>query len=162
MTALVAGVGVSSAAHPPVLQVVLTDDATLQEHNREYRDEDQPTDVLSFSYLEGHEAHRDALVHGALAVEEFLDGPWPDDEEPLAGQLLVSLQTLQRRGPVHTGERDAELAFMVIHGLLHVLGHDHAEADDARSMREHERNLMARIGYPLMDSVGSDPEGVEH
>lgn len=162
MAALVASVGASSAAQVPVLQVVLTDDATLQEHNREYLGEDKPTDVLSFSYLEGHEEHRDALVLGEVELEEFLEGPWPEDEDPLVGQVLVSLQTLQARGPVHTGERDAELAFMVIHGLLHVLGHDHAETAEAASMHEHERFLMERIGYPLVDPGEAEPGGQEH
>lgn len=162
MAALVKSVGASSAAQVPVLQVVLTDDATLQEHNREYLGEDKPTDVLSFSYLEGHQPHCEALVRGEVELEEFLEGPWPDDEEPLVGQVLVSLQTLQARGPVHTGERDAELAFMVIHGLLHVLGHDHAESVEADAMREHERILMARVGYPLVDSGGADRGGQEH
>lgn len=162
MTALVATVGAHAGESEPVLQVVLTDDATLQEHNREYRGKDEPTDVLSFSYLEGHEEQCDALVLGEVELEDFLDGPWPDDEEALVGQVLVSLQTLEQRGPVHTGDRDAELAFMIIHGMLHVLGHDHADAEEAARMRGHERALMDRIGYPLVASSGDDPGEEDH
>lgn len=159
--ALVDSVGRCSGTRVPVLQVVLTDDATLQEHNREYRGEDRPTDVLSFSYLEGHEEHCEPLVRGEVDLDGFLEGPWPEDEEPLAGQVLVSLQTLERVGPVHTGGREAELAFMVVHGMLHVLGHDHADDVQSGVMRAFERELMARIGYPLVTAGTDRPGGVE-
>jgi rRNA maturation RNase YbeY len=117
--------------------------------------------VLSFSYLEGHEEHCVALAHGEVDLDGFVEGPWPDDEEPLAGQVLVSLQTLERVGPVHTGEREAELAFMVVHGMLHVLGHDHADDVQSGVMRAFERELMARIGYPLVAVETDSPGGVE-
>ena len=149
----------AGAGRPAVLQVVLTDDATLREHNREYRGVDAPTDVLSFSYLEGHEERADALVDGSVPIEEFLDGPWPEDEDPVVGQVLVSLETLERTGPVHTGDREAELAFMVVHGMLHVLGHDHAEREQTERMRRHERALMDGIGVTLAFAVDDGPEG---
>ena len=161
MVDFLAMLGRSRGTLVPVLQVVLTDDATLREHNRQYRGEDDATDVLSFSYLEGHEDHRDALVRGEVELEDFLDDRSPAEEEPLAGQVLVSLQTLERRGPVHTGDRVAELAFMVVHGALHVLGHDHADAAEAKAMRGFERQFMEQLGYALVDASGGYPEGVQ-
>lgn len=138
--------GVSDPA--AVLQVVLTDDETLRDHNREYRGEDRPTDVLSFSYLEGHEADPDALLPAGVDLTQYLDPPAFEGEERLAGQVLVSLETVCARGPVHTGDLDQEIGFMVVHGLLHVLGFDHFDADEAARMREREVRLMAELGWP--------------
>ena len=133
----------------PVVQFVLTDDATLHEHNRDYRGKDAPTDVLSFSYLEDHEDDADALVDGEVSALDYLDEPVLEDEPPLVGQVLVSLETLIARGPVHGADLDAEVAFMLAHGVLHVLGHDHADDDGASRMQDHERELMARGGFVL-------------
>lgn len=133
----------------PVVQFVLTDDATLHEHNRTYRGKDAPTDVLSFSYLEGHEDEADALVAGEVSALDFLDEPVLEDEPPLVGQVLVSLETLIGRGAVHGVDLDAEVAFMLAHGVLHVLGHDHGDDDEAARMQDHERALMAHGGFAL-------------
>lgn len=149
---LVALVGQVSAG-AVTLQVVLTDDSTLQEHNREYRGLDRPTDVLSFSYLEGHEEHAAALLPEGADLHDYLDPPAFEGEEVIAGQILVSVETVCRRGAVHTEDLDQEMAFMVIHGLLHVLGFDHADEPDLESMRAEEARLMTRIGYPAPGGV---------
>lgn len=134
------------------VQFVLTDDATLQEHNREYRDLDRPTDVLSFSYLGTHEAHAAELLSGSRDVFDFLDDPVTEDEDPLVGQILVSLETLQRRGTVHAADLDGEVAFMLAHGCLHVLGFDHHDEASARAMQAAEVELMRRGGFALAPS----------
>ena len=131
-----------------VLQVVLTDDATLRDHNREYRGEDRPTDVLSFSYLEGAVPDPEALLPAGADLAEYLDPPAFEGDLPLAGQVLVSVETVVSRGPVHTLDLDQEMAFMVIHGLLHVLGFDHYGPEDTGRMRAQEAHLMRRLGYP--------------
>lgn len=130
-----------------ILQVVLTDDSTLREHNREYRGEDRPTDVLSFSYLEGHQNRPEVLLPAGTDLTEYLDPPAFEGEEPLAGQVLISVETVVARGPVHTPDLQQEMAFMVVHGLLHVLGFDHYDEAEARDMRAEEVRLMAELGY---------------
>ena len=138
----------STSAAECELQVVITDDKTLREHNREYRGLDRPTDVLSFSYLENHEGHEESLLPRGADLREYLDPPGIEGEVPLAGQILVSAETVCRRGAVHTGELDQEMAFMVLHGLLHVLGFDHGDESSAAHMRAHETRLMEALGYP--------------
>lgn len=125
-----------------LLEVVLTDDATLEEHNREYRGVDGPTDVLSFSYLEGHEADREELLAGRADPLDYSGGPHPEDEPLLAGQVLVSVPYVRRRGCENAPDLEGEFAFLAVHGLLHVLGFDHAEEDEAEEMRRHEREIM--------------------
>lgn len=138
----------ATSAADCVLQVVITDDETLQEHNRDYRGLDRPTDVLSFSYLEGHEGHEESLLPEGADLHDYLDPPGFPGEVPVAGQILVSAQTVVDRGAVHTEDLDQEMAFMVLHGLLHVLGFDHADSAAASRMHEHERRLMLDLGYP--------------
>ena len=127
-----------------VLQVVLTDDGTLHRHNRDFREVDEPTDVLSFSYLEGHEDHRAALLGGDAEVEPFLTDPHPPGEDVVAGQLLVSVPYVLRRGNVHQDSTEAEMTFMAVHGLLHVLGFDHYDDEGLAEMQNAERELMGR------------------
>jgi probable rRNA maturation factor len=134
-----------------ILQVVLTDDATLLEHNRDYREKDRPTDVLSFSYFDGHQTSRHALLRGEVDASQYLEFCHPD-EEVLAGQILVSLETLQDRGPLHAASLDDELAFMAIHGLLHVLGFDHGTDAEAEEMQALELELMK--AYVSLSDLG--------
>ena len=137
-----------------VLQVVLTDDETLREHNREYRGVDRPTDVLSFSYLEGHETHSEALLPEGADLREYLDPPAFEGEPALAGQVLVSTETVCKRGAVHTESLEQEMAFMVVHGLLHVLGFDHADEQQLARMGAEEDRLMAAMGYSVIRETG--------
>ncbi len=141
-------IAVVSAADA-TLQVVLTDDETLREHNREYRGQDRPTDVLSFSYLQGHEDHASALLPAGADLDDYLDAPAFAGEERLVGQILISGQTVCARGCVHTENLDQEMAFMVVHGLLHVLGFDHAGEDETVCMRSEESRMMVLLGYPV-------------
>lgn len=144
------------ASGDAAVQFVLTDDATLREHNREYRGKDRATDVLSFSYLQGHEAHAAELLAGARDAASFLDDPVVDDEEdPLVGQILVSLETLVRRGAVHANDLDGEVAFMLAHGCLHVIGYDHGDDVAAEAMEAAENELMRRGGFV---SPAGDPD----
>ena len=142
-----------------VLQVVLTDDATLREHNREYRGKDTATDVLSFSYLEDHEAAREELLGGQRDGREFLTDPVIDDEAILAGQILISLATLHARGAVHAADLEGELLFMIVHGSLHVLGFDHLDEAEGQEMEAHERELMARAAGARVSDRENDGGG---
>jgi probable rRNA maturation factor len=138
------------SAVDPVLQVVLTNDETLREHNREYRGLDRPTDVLSFSYLEGHESHAEALLPAGTDLREYLDSPSFEGEPLLVGQILISTETVCERGAVHTAGLDEEMTFMVVHGLLHVLGFDHADEVQTARMGAEEDRLMAALGYSVI------------
>jgi probable rRNA maturation factor len=140
----------STSAEDVVLQVVLTDDETLRQHNRDYRGIDRATDVLSFSYLERHEGLGESLLPAGADLDDYLDPPDFEGEERMGGQILVSVETVATRGPVHTTSLDREMAFMLVHGMLHVLGFDHADDDEAASMRAQEERLMAGLSWPLV------------
>jgi probable rRNA maturation factor len=106
------------------VNVVVGDDEMLQNLNREYRSKDAPTDVLAFSYIEG---------------EEDIDS---DDPDFAIGDIFISLEkaSLQAENAGHTIAR--ELAFLAVHGMLHLIGYDHIEDDEAALMRKKELAVM--------------------
>ena len=106
------------------LSIALVDDATIADMNARYRGESRATDVLSFSLVEGEYAD-----HGGN----------------LLGDVVISVETAARHARrAHRG-LDAEVARLLIHGTLHLLGHDHETDDDARKMRAEERRLWRAI-----------------
>ena len=109
------------------LGILITDDATIHDLNRRYADEDKATDVLSFSLREG---------------EEFVS---PDDTERL-GEVIISLDTAKRQAEEAGRPLEAEVAYLLVHGILHLLGYDHAEPEEARRMREREEALVEGTG----------------
>lgn len=105
------------------LGILVTDDEQVRELNRKYAGEDRATDVLSFSLLEG---------------EEFVS---PDDVTRL-GEVIISYPTAEGQASEAGHSVADEVAHLLVHGILHLLGYDHAEADDERKMRAREDDLL--------------------
>jgi len=105
----------------PVLELnlLLTDDKRIHELNRVYRGIDQPTDVLSFSQIEGN--------------REFV--PAPSGRLAL-GDVIVSVETARRQAAEQGHALDAELRHLAVHGALHLLGYDH-ETDEDEARMDH-------------------------
>ncbi len=110
------------------LSVAVTTDDEIHALNRRYADEDKPTDVLSFSQEEG---------------ESFVA---PPDEPRHLGDVIISLETAERQASEAGHDLDAEMAHLLAHGILHLLGYDHAAADEEREMRDRERAVLAKAG----------------
>ena len=106
------------------LSVVLCDDQTIHELNRQWRDVDSPTDVLSFPMDEGE----------SLDAGEAL--------APL-GDIVISIETARRQAPQHDYTTEEELRYLLVHGLCHLLGFDHGVPEEARDMREMESKLIS-------------------
>ncbi len=115
---------------PAELSLLLTDDATIRRLNRAYRGLDTVTDVLSFALGE--------------TAEPF---PTPDGLRQL-GQLVVSYPraVAQARAYGHSVER--EVAFLIVHGLLHLLGYDHQTTPDETRMFARQEAILATLGLP--------------
>ncbi len=111
------------------LSLTVVDDAAIRELNRDHRGKDKPTDVLSFPMFEG----RDAPHAG---VERML------------GDVVISVETARRQAAEYDATLQRELYRLLIHGLLHVLGHDHEEAGERAEMETQERRLAETIGMP--------------
>jgi probable rRNA maturation factor len=120
--------GVSGDAE---LSLLFVDEVTISGLNRRFMDRDGPTDVLAFP-----------IDDPAVAAPE----PGTSDHGPLLlGDVVVCPAVAERQAPEHAGTYDDELALLVVHGVLHVLGHDHAEADEAARMQARERELLDRF-----------------
>jgi probable rRNA maturation factor len=119
------------------VSVVLTDDATVQSLNREYRGLDEPTDVLSFG-----------LSGLARSLDEEPAAPFVTPAGALLeiGEVIVAVPYAARQAEQRGRDVRDELALLVVHGVLHLLGHDHAEPEEEAAMQAREREVLAAFG----------------
>lgn len=111
------------------VSLVFCDDAYIQDLNRNYRGKDQPTDVLSFALNEGEEP-------------EILDGPC----HVLLGDIIISLETAARQAEEYNHSLEREVAYLSVHGMLHLLGYDHMTEEDKTEMRIEEEHVLSLLG----------------
>lgn len=133
--------GVSGEAE---LSLMFVDEESIAELNGRFMDADGPTDVLAFPI-------DDPVVAGRWP-DAGTAGPDRDDPEPsdlplLLGDVVVCPAVARRQAPAHAGTYDDELALLVVHGVLHVLGHDHAEPEETAVMQARERELLDRFHH---------------
>lgn len=115
------------------LSVALVDDQEMQRLNRDYRGIDRSTDVLSFALQEAQEP--------ALIPAPADESAWP----VILGDVILSTETTQRQAQEHGHSFERELYFLVIHGILHLLGHDHHTDEEARIMEALEQTLLSKL-----------------
>ena len=107
------------------LSVLLVGDAEMRRLNRDYRGKDRPTDVLSFSLLEGEGAGVSTAI----------------------GDVVISVETAARQARENGFTLREEIDRLLVHGILHLVGYDHeGSAAEARRMRRKERDCLAALG----------------
>lgn len=121
--------GVDPAAE---ISLVFVDNQQIQQLNKDYRGKDEPTDVLSFALLEKDE---DEL--------EIVD----EEEELLLGDIIISLETAYLQAEEYGHSLEREISYLMVHGLLHLLGYDHLTKEDKKVMRKREEELLMAIGF---------------
>lgn len=109
------------------VEFVLTTDSEIHKLNLHYRHKDAPTDVLSFAWEES---------------EDSFPG-----EDSMLGQIIISLDRAKEQAKEYVHSLEREMAFLSIHGLLHLLGYDHevGPAEEKR-MREREKEILQALG----------------
>lgn len=105
------------------VSLLFTDDEYIQVLNHDYRNIDKPTDVLAFSLLEG---------------EEFAE----DEEEYPLGDIVISVETAKRQAEERGASLDEEIDMLAVHGVLHLLGYDHATSEDEKTMFARQQELL--------------------
>jgi len=103
----------------PIISISLIDDKTIHKINKEYRQVDRPTDVISFAFLD-NEVDKETL----LSSSSLLD----------LGEIYISLDRAKAQAIEYQHSLHRELAFLFIHGLLHLLGYDHMNEEDEQKM----------------------------
>jgi len=106
------------------LSIILTDDTRLHELNLNYLGVDAPTDVLSFPASETD----------------------PETGASYIGDILISIPRAQTQADAAGHPLEAEVQLLVVHGVLHLIGHDHAEAEEKTRMWKAQAEILERLG----------------
>lgn len=120
------------------LSILLVDDEKIHQINRDYLDHDYPTNVISFAMLEGEGG---------------------DIQPGLLGDVVISAETAARDASEAGASFESELYFLLLHGILHLLGYDHERGseEDARRMEAREEEVFAEIRELFLNEKGEHP-----
>ncbi len=113
------------------ISVILTNEENIQKINKEYRNIDKVTDVLSFPMFEKDE------IEEAKAREEVL------------GDIVICIPVVKRQAIEYEHSEDREFAYMLVHGFYHLMGYDHIEEEDKVKMRAKEENILSKLGLKM-------------
>ena len=109
----------------PMLNIVIVDKERIQEINREYRNKDAVTDVISFAFEEVDDVEYDNI--------RFL------------GEIYICYDRCVEQAKEYGHSVERELAYMVVHGFYHVMGYDHIKEEDKVIMRPKEENILNKL-----------------
>ena len=120
------------------IEVLFVDEAEIQRLNRELREIDKVTDVLSFPALD--------LERGQAIKKK--DYPFDIDEEGrlLLGSIAVCVKRAKEQAEEYGHSYERELHYLIVHGIMHCLGYDHMEEKDKAQMREKEEEILNKLG----------------
>ncbi len=110
------------------VNVVLTNDENIRNINREHRQIDKPTDVLSFPMYEKEELKNLKL-----------------ENEDILGDMVISIERVEEQAKEYGHSFERELAYMVVHSFYHLLGYDHIKEEDKMKMRPKEENILQKL-----------------
>ena len=113
------------------VSVTLTNNEYIHTLNKQYRGIDRPTDVLSFALNESEEP-------------DVEDGP----DVNVLGDLVISVERAKEQAADYGHSVKREIAFLPVHGMLHLLGYDHMEEEDRIEMEAEQRFVMEKLGIP--------------
>jgi probable rRNA maturation factor len=121
------------------ISVTLVNNEQIREINKEFRDKDSVTDVLSFPMLEFDEEYR--------VMHEHHIGDYNYDEDVLLlGDIVISLEKAKEQAQEYGHSFEREVGFLTAHSMLHLLGYDHEEPSKAKVMRYKEEQILQKIG----------------
>jgi probable rRNA maturation factor len=123
---VLAAEGVGGPAH---VGIVVADDETVRELNQRFLGLDEPTDVLSFG----------------LAAADEAPFALPPEEEASLGEVVIAYPTALRQAEEAGRPAEVEVAHLLVHGLLHLLGYDHERPEDEGAMRRREEEILASL-----------------
>ncbi len=120
-----------SVTSPCEISIVLTDSETVQRLNRDYRGVDEPTDVLAFYMLPQQESETPFV--------------FPPDGITRLGEVIISYPQAVEQAREQGHSVEEELALLIIHGMLHLLGYDHERPEEEAKMRTREKELLEKV-----------------
>ena len=123
------------------INVLLTDNEGIREFNKEYRDIDRETDVLSFPNLDFEQP-------GDFEIDEDMEADYfdPDSGELILGDIIISVDKVEEQAESYGHSKKREFAFLVAHSMLHLCGYDHMEAEEAVVMEAKQEAVLTKLG----------------
>ena len=115
-----------------IITITLTNNENIQKINKEYRNIDRATDVLSFPMFERNEL-----------VEKIEKNKFPCED--VLGELIISIEKVEEQAKEYGHSFERELAYMTVHGFYHLMGYDHMEDNEKKEMREKEDVILKRL-----------------
>jgi len=136
---VLAAISLEKFQKPVEISVTLVDNEQIREINREYRDKDMVTDVLSFPMLEFDENHQ--------LIAEYEVGDYNyDDEVLLLGDIVISLERAKEQAEEYGHSFEREVGFLTAHSMFHLFGYDHENEHDREVMRSREEAVLEELG----------------
>lgn len=114
------------------VSIVLTNPENIRKFNKQYRNIDKATDVLSFPMFEKEEIEKIKQKEAGL-VKEVL------------GDIIISIEQVKKQAQEYEHSFERELAYMVTHGFYHLMGYDHIEEKDKQIMRPKEEKILQEL-----------------
>ena len=120
------------------VSITLTNPDEIEKINKQYRNIDKPTDVLSFPMFE-----KEDLEH---FLKEDIKNTDINVQADILGDIVISIPRVYEQAEEYGHSFERELAYMVVHGFYHLMGYDHIEEDDKKIMRQKEENVLQNLG----------------
>ncbi len=111
---------------PSIVSIVLVDNEYIHKINKTYRNVDAPTDVISFAFL-------DEKTNPKLEITNL-------------GEIYISLEKAHSQAIEYNHSFERELSFLIVHGLLHLLGYDHMTKEDEKEMFDLQKDILNSLG----------------
>ena len=150
-------IGSASPGEPCLLSLVIADDDTLRRLNKQYRGAEEVTDVLAFSPI--HQGHWAGDGEAPVHAEEPLVVAEPTGDRKFMGEVIISYPQAARQSSHAPLGLEKELALLIVHGLLHLLGYDHAQPDEEAAMQAKERSILGSLSLDRLPGGVGKAEG---
>ena len=124
------------------ISLTITNDEGIQELNREFREIDRPTDVLSFPNVSYEEPGDFSVMEGVQEVD-LLN---PDTGNIMFGDIVVNEDRVRSQAEEYGHSTKREFAFLIAHSMLHLCGYDHMEEDEAKVMEQKQSDVLNTLG----------------
>ena len=115
------------------ISIILTTPEHIHEINKQYRDVDKETDVLSFPMFEKEE------LDNKIKNQDF-------EYEDVLGDIVISIEKVEEQAEEYGHSFEREFSYMLVHGFYHLMGYDHIKEEDKIVMRPKEENILNQLG----------------
>lgn len=139
-TVITAACDAEACPYEAEVNLTLVDNESIHKINREYRQIDRPTDVLSFP-MQTYEAPGD-FSHVEDRVEDNFD---PDTGELLLGDIILSVEKVREQAAAYGHSEKREFAFLILHSMLHLFGYDHETEQEREAMEDRQRRILDHL-----------------